>query len=34
MLKGEGDSRAAVKALTAELAERHGRRMSGLGLTA
>lgn len=34
LLKGGGDARTAVKALTAELAERHGRRMSGLGLTA
>ncbi|MEV7604588.1 ferritin-like fold-containing protein [Paenarthrobacter sp. NPDC089322] len=34
LLKSGGDARAAVGRLTAELAESHGRRMSGLGLTA
>ncbi len=35
MLKsGGGDARAAAKRLTTELAEKHARRMTGLGLTA
>ncbi|SDW29133.1 tRNA-(MS[2]IO[6]A)-hydroxylase (MiaE)-like [Arthrobacter sp. cf158] len=33
-LKSGGDARAAIKRLTGELAEKHGRRMTGLGLTA
>ncbi|SEI50913.1 tRNA-(MS[2]IO[6]A)-hydroxylase (MiaE)-like [Arthrobacter sp. yr096] len=32
-LKSGGDARAAIKRLTGELAEKHGRRMTGLGLT-
>ncbi|MFE4198579.1 ferritin-like fold-containing protein [Paenarthrobacter sp. NPDC056912] len=34
MLRSGGDARAAVSQLTAGLAERHARRMTGLGLTA
>lgn len=34
MLKSGGDARAAVKKLTTELADKHARRMTGLGLTA
>lgn len=34
LLKSGADARAAVDQLTSELAERHGRRMTGLGLTA
>ncbi|MNY63474.1 hypothetical protein D3C86_2004390 [compost metagenome] len=34
LLKGGGDARAAVRSLTTELADKHGRRMTGLGLTA
>ncbi|KUM36005.1 ferritin-like fold-containing protein [Arthrobacter sp. EpRS71] len=33
-LKSGGDARAAVKTLTTELAGKHARRMTGLGLTA
>lgn len=33
-LKSGGDARASVKRMTGELAERHSRRMTGLGLTA
>jgi hypothetical protein len=33
-LKSGGDARAAIKRLTEELADKHGRRMTGLGLTA
>jgi len=34
VLKNGGEARAAVKTLTTELAGKHGRRMTGLGLTA
>ncbi|MCD4849204.1 ferritin-like domain-containing protein [Arthrobacter sp. AK01] len=33
-LRSGGDARAAVKRLTGDLAEKHARRMTGLGLTA